>query len=149
MTAPAILTEETLGHLSLGRNLFRRPFDPQIKYSKLKLRKQAVKVLRPSNSMHLCRDAVASAARRARRAHPTHDRSIPPGLRFPFERCICLPPATHGRHLQPGNVELRLGQHAVLPLPRSDWGLFRLEEGLSRDMLCSSVERPMRKVPPR
>jgi len=38
MTAPAILTEETLGHLSLGRNLFRRPFDPQGKQSKLKVR---------------------------------------------------------------------------------------------------------------
>ena len=31
MTAPAILTEETLGLLSLGRNLFREPFDPHLK----------------------------------------------------------------------------------------------------------------------
>jgi len=31
MTAPAILTEETLGLLSLGRNLFREPFDPHRK----------------------------------------------------------------------------------------------------------------------
>jgi hypothetical protein len=73
MTAPAILTEETLGHLSLGRNLFCRPFDPQRKQSELKVRTQAGKVLRPSNSMHLCRDAVPTlpcAAERGAQPYP-------------------------------------------------------------------------------
>ena len=43
MTAPAILTEETLGLLSLGRNLFREPFDPHLKQNNLRSRGQAGK----------------------------------------------------------------------------------------------------------
>ena len=43
MTVPAILTEETLGLLSLGRNLFREPFDPYRNQSNLQPRGQAGK----------------------------------------------------------------------------------------------------------
>jgi hypothetical protein len=65
--------------------------------------------------------------RTARRAVPTQGHSKYSGLRFPFERCICLPPATHGRHLPPGNEKPQLGQHAVLPLPEATGGFSGLK----------------------
>ena len=75
MTAPAILTEETLGLLSLGRNLFREPFDPHRNQSNLQPRGQAGKAP--------MREVIASLT------HLPCLSTLPPVTRHPG-----LPPAT-------------------------------------------------------
>ena len=75
MTAPAILTEETLGLLSLGRTLFREPFDPHRNQSNLQPRGQAGKAP--------MREVIASLT------HLPCLSTLPPVTRHPG-----LPPAT-------------------------------------------------------